>query len=87
MNRKDLIKMSISLICLVSVSSCSNINRQKLSAKYPQKELFPITDKLDMAFIKIPKGSFMMGSPDKDKQKTDGPQHLVTISKPFYMGV
>ena len=28
-----------------------------------------------------------MGSPDKDKQKTDGPQHLVTITKPFYIGV
>lgn len=87
MSRKDVFKMAISFICLVLVSSCSNINEKKLSAKYPPQEMFPITDKLDMAFVKIAKGSFMMGSPDKDKQKIDGPRHLVTISKPFYMGV
>lgn len=87
MNRKDLLKMGISLICSVLVSSCSCITQQKLSVKYPQKEMFPITDNLDMAFVKIPKGSFMMGSPEKDKQEIDGPQHLVTISKAFYIGV
>ena len=87
MNRKYVIKIGITLICSVLVSSCSNLYQQKLSAKYPPKETFPITDKSDMVFVKIPKGSFMMGSSEKDKQKTDGPQHLVTISKPFYIGV
>jgi formylglycine-generating enzyme required for sulfatase activity len=42
-----------------------------------------------MKLILIPSGKFMMGSPetDKDHRKDEGPQHDVTISKPFYMGV
>jgi len=37
----------------------------------------------------IPAGKFMMGSPDSEKGRVvnEGPQHEVTISKPFYMGV
>ncbi len=69
MTRKDLLKMGISLICTVLVSSCSYITQQKLSSKYPQKEMFPITDNLDMAFVKIHKGSFMMGSPERTSKK------------------
>ena len=36
----------------------------------------------------IPSGSFMMGSPSSEDKRDDdeGPQHKVTISKPFYMG-
>ena len=87
MNRTDLFKTGMLLICTVCVTNCCCSTQQKLSAQYPPKEKFPITNDLDMAFVKIPKGSFMMGSPDKDKQKTDGPQHLVTITEPFYIGV
>jgi len=38
--------------------------------------------------VLIPAGSFMMGSPfdEKDRSDTEGPLHEVTISKPFYMG-
>lgn len=37
----------------------------------------------------IPSGSFMMGSPnmEQDRDDDEGPQHRVTISKAFYMGV
>jgi len=50
---------------------------------------FPITDTLDMLFKKIPEGSFMMGSPEdeKDREEDEGPLHKVTITKPFYMGI
>ena len=42
--------------------------------------------KLEM--VLIPAGTFMMGSPDSEMDRWDveGPQHQVTISKPFYMG-
>ncbi|MBZ0265818.1 SUMF1/EgtB/PvdO family nonheme iron enzyme [bacterium] len=42
---------------------------------------------LDMTFVTIPAGSFMMGSPANESGKDDdeSPQHLVTISKPFQM--
>jgi formylglycine-generating enzyme required for sulfatase activity len=42
-----------------------------------------------LALTRIPAGKFMMGSPDSEKGHFDGegPQHEVTLSKPFYMGV
>ena len=45
-----------------------------------------ITNTLDMTFNKIPAGTFMMGSPDTEKDRDDDEhQHPVTISKAFYM--
>jgi formylglycine-generating enzyme required for sulfatase activity len=37
----------------------------------------------------IPAGKFLMGSPESenDRRADEGPQHEVTITKPFYMGV
>jgi len=42
-----------------------------------------------IVFRKIPAGSFLMGSPDdeKDRDSDEGPVHKVTISKPYYLGV
>jgi formylglycine-generating enzyme required for sulfatase activity len=42
-----------------------------------------------MKLVLIPDGEFLMGSPksDPDHYDDEGPQHRVTISKPFYMGV
>ncbi len=42
-----------------------------------------------MKLVRIPAGTFIMGSPktEKGRQADEGPQHKVTISKPFYMGV
>jgi len=38
--------------------------------------------------VVIPAGRFLMGSPDKEVQRSgdEGPQHLVTISRPFAIG-
>ena len=42
-----------------------------------------------MKLIRIPAGKFLMGSPatEKKRQKDEGPQRWVKISKAFYMGV
>jgi len=41
-----------------------------------------------MRLALIPAGEFMMGSPDGGECSSDeGPQHEVTVSQPFYMGV
>lgn len=39
--------------------------------------------------IKIPAGQFIMGSPDDEpgRYEDEGPQHLVTFSKAFYLGL
>ena len=41
-----------------------------------------------LEIVLIPAGTFMMGSPDDEKNRYDneGPQHEVTISKDFYIG-
>jgi sulfatase modifying factor 1 len=43
---------------------------------------------VDMEFVLIPAGTFLMGSPDSDKQASgnEKPQHRVMISQPFYLG-
>ncbi len=41
-----------------------------------------------MKLILIPAGKFLMGSPESEKgRQNNEPQHEVTLSKPFYMGV
>jgi len=46
-------------------------------------------NKVMMKLVLIPAGKFMMGSPATEggRYSEEGPQHEVTISKPFYMGV
>jgi formylglycine-generating enzyme required for sulfatase activity len=49
-------------------------------------ELPSITNTIGMTFKKIPAGTFMMGSPETEKDRADDEhQHKVTISKAFYM--
>ncbi len=47
-----------------------------------------ITNSLGMKLRLIPPGEFMMGSTDSDKQalSTEKPQHIVRLTKPFYLG-
>ena len=59
-------------------------------ATQPAKELtLDLGNNISMKLVLLPAGKFMMGSPDteKDHERNEGPQHEVTISKPFYMGV
>jgi formylglycine-generating enzyme required for sulfatase activity len=48
-----------------------------------------LSNNVAMKLVLIPAGKFMMGSPDNETrhQAAEGPQHEVTISKPFYMGI
>ena len=46
------------------------------------------TNGIGMKFVWIPPGNFMMGSPKEEKQRNaNEPQHKVTLTKGFYMGV
>ena len=50
----------------------------------PQK----MTNSIGMQLAQIPPGEFLMGSPESDMANLDsGPQHLVRITRPFYLGV
>jgi len=53
----------------------------------PNVETF-IDPKFGIEMIRIPAGTFMIGSPSSEKghDEWEGPQHQVTISKDFYLG-
>jgi len=51
----------------------------------PPKE---ITNSVGMKLVLIPKGTFMMGSPESEQGRNENEnQHEVTISKDYYLGV
>ncbi len=69
---KKIILIILSLF-IVSVGYCSN-------------ESFVIKE-LDLELIKCPAGSFMMGSPNDEAYRNDDEKsHLVTFTKPFFIG-
>ena len=56
-----------------------------ISSAQPPKE---ITNSIGMKLVLIPKGTFMMGSPESEEgRKENETQHEVTISKDYYLGV
>ena len=48
-----------------------------------------ITNSIGMKLVHIPAGSFVMGSSEAEygRRAHEGPQHKVTITRPFYLGV
>jgi formylglycine-generating enzyme required for sulfatase activity len=56
------------------------------AARAPTPEA--IANSLEMKFVLIPAGTFMMGSPPEEPGRAnDEKQHWVTISRPFYMQI
>ena len=46
-----------------------------------------VTNSIGMQLVRIPKGTFVMGSPESEKgRRQDEAQHEVTITKDFYLG-
>jgi formylglycine-generating enzyme required for sulfatase activity len=61
-----------------------------LALLHPAKAQAPkeITNSIGMKLVLIPKGTFMMGSPETEKGRQENEtQHEVTISKDYYLGV
>ena len=52
------------------------------------KQITYYRNTIGMEFVLIPAGEFMMGSPASEggRDRNEGPQHRVRITKPFYMG-
>jgi formylglycine-generating enzyme required for sulfatase activity len=48
-----------------------------------------LTNSVGMKLVLIPAGTFLMGSPAREQGRSadEGPQHEVTISRPYYLGV
>ncbi len=60
--------------------------KRMIEPKSDNSEIIPeiYTNSIEMKFMLIPSGNFMMGSKDDDREK---PVHEVAITKPFYLGI
>jgi len=61
------------------------LQREKRQGKQYRKKL---GNGVELEMVSIPAGMFVMGSPENELQPSDkeGPQHPVTITRPFWMG-
>ena len=58
-----------------------------MAVEYPQTRTFELGNGVNLEMVLIPAGTFMMGSPDSEAERShDETHHQVTISKPFYLG-
>ena len=103
MKRKGVFSVlaAIGAFCSISVISCNQNAHQPTGttkaagnaptdriADIPKEMTIDLGNKVTMKLVRIPSGKFMMGSPAGDCWSRDqGPQHEVTLSKPFCMGV
>jgi formylglycine-generating enzyme required for sulfatase activity len=46
-----------------------------------------VTNSVNMKFVSIPSGKFLMGSPREERRRPDEAQHEVEITKPFLLGI
>jgi formylglycine-generating enzyme required for sulfatase activity len=81
MRSKWILTLSLYLISLLIIA-CST------SAHAGQFITIDLGGGLTLEMVKIPAGTFQMGSPstEKNRNSIEGPIHTLTISKDFYMG-
>lgn len=62
--------------------------RGEFDTNLPLARIQTMPNAAGIEFVKIPAGNFLMGSPESEegRNEDEGPQHRVTISKPFYAG-
>ncbi|MBL8228344.1 MAG: formylglycine-generating enzyme family protein [Bryobacterales bacterium] len=70
--------MRILLLC------CSGI----LAAQTPETRSVPLTGAVTIQFVRLPAGSFVMGSDESEvgRARDESPRHKVTIMRPFFIG-
>ena len=78
------IALSSAAGCLWAIENKRNENQTIAKNQTEQAK----ESSVKMEFVRIPAGSFYMGSPSSEKDRDDNeiPAHKVHITKPFYMG-
>lgn len=63
------------------------VNQAEASAA-PQEITITLPGNVPLVLVKIPAGTFQMGSPDSERGRSnfEGPVHQVTLTKDYYMG-
>ena len=90
---RSLMLCLVVLPLVISCSGSSETNRAGIPSKSQSnpsqvRDLPKITNSIGMKLVLIPKGTFMMGSPESEEGRDKNEnQHEVTISKEYYLGV
>jgi formylglycine-generating enzyme required for sulfatase activity len=86
----DYFRRNLAMKRSISFFSVVFVLFQLLALLHPAKAQAPkeITNSIGMKLVLIPKGTFMMGSPESEEgRKENETQHEVTISEDYYLGV
>jgi formylglycine-generating enzyme required for sulfatase activity len=77
-------------ILLLAITPTSSAPAAQPASTQPAGDLtLDLGNNTAIKLVLIPAGQFMMGSPpdERDRSNNESPQHLVRISKPFYMAL
>jgi formylglycine-generating enzyme required for sulfatase activity len=85
LSRRTKVGIAVIAACLAG----SGIWYYTAGQRHWPETVLDLGNNVKMRLVLIPAGKFMMGSPatEAGRSSEEGPQHGVTISKPFYMGV
>ena len=88
---RSLMLCLVALPFVISWKGSSETNQAGISSESQStsqvRDLPKITNSIGMKLVLIPKGTFMMGSPEsEERRRKDETQHQVTISKDYYLG-
>lgn len=86
---KNVMITTMVIVSLFSgLTACSDTELKEIpDSSSTEVEMKKYTNSIGMSFIEIPAGSFEMGADDADAFQCERPQHKVTISNSFYIGV
>jgi formylglycine-generating enzyme required for sulfatase activity len=86
---KKLLFVSIAILMFLGAWIAPMVSSQSAMPTDDLSLTIPGTGKAQLKMRLIPAGSFLMGSPggETDSYDDEAPQHQVTISKSFYMGI
>ena len=89
---RSLVLCLVVLPFVISWKGSSETNQAGISSESQStsqvRDLPKITNSIGMKLVLIPKGKFMMGSPESEEDRYENEtEHEVTISKDYYLGV
>jgi formylglycine-generating enzyme required for sulfatase activity len=86
---QDLARAGATLMIKKIDDAIAKLGPAAVSKSGPSSLTLDLGNRVTVKLVRIRPGTFMMGSPDSEQGRdmNEGPQHEVTISKPFYMGV
>ncbi|MCD6365081.1 MAG: SUMF1/EgtB/PvdO family nonheme iron enzyme, partial [Planctomycetes bacterium] len=88
--RKTLVGMTFAISLLpLGIFGCRKSTPEGGSTRSQHEYLTLNLGGVDLKLVRIPQGTFLMGSSNGERGRAvdEGPQHQVTISREFYMGV